>query len=61
MSDEIVFLITVEDIQKEAVERIGRKLNNEEIIVVVDNLECGICFPVLDIVYNTIFTEIIQK
>ena len=37
--DNIIFGITVEDVQYEAMERIGRKLSDEEIEIVKDGLE----------------------
>jgi len=57
--DDVVFQITVEDLQAEAVERIGRELTDDEIDTAKDGIDCGIGYPTLDITYNTIFTEMI--
>jgi len=59
MNNEIVFQITKEDVQNEAMERIGRKLTDDEIEIVKDGLKWGIGDIALDITYNTIFTEMI--
>jgi len=58
MKDNIIFSITIEDLQDEAMERIGRKLTEEEIEIAKDGFEQGLGLPV-DITYNTIFTEMI--
>jgi hypothetical protein len=58
---DIIFAITVEDLQYEAKEKIGRKLTDEEIEIAKKGLEYGIGDIALDITYNTIFTEMIKK
>lgn len=58
--DQLVFSITVDDLQFEAMEKIGRKLTLEEIHVAKKGLESGLLFDI-DTVYNTIFFEMIDK
>jgi len=58
-SNEILFSITVEDLQSEAVEKIGRELNQEEIKTAKKGLENALLFDI-DIVYKTIFEEMIN-
>ncbi|MCL1938924.1 MAG: hypothetical protein FWF52_11080 [Candidatus Azobacteroides sp.] len=59
MNDNIIFQITIEDLQNEAMERINRKLNEDEITIAKKGIEWGIVNFALDITYNTIFTEMI--
>ena len=59
MERNIIFSITVEDLQNEAIERIGRRLNEDEITIAKKGIEWGIVNFALDITYNTIFTEMI--
>jgi len=55
--EEILFVITVADVQHWAEEKLGRRLTYEELQVVEDKLEWGLCER-LDVVYDTIFDEI---
>jgi hypothetical protein len=55
---KILFAITVEDVQREAMEILGRKLNDEEISKTEKYLSYGIGESI-GIVYNTIFKELI--
>ena len=57
---ELVFSITVEDLQIEAQEKIGRALNDEEILIARKGLESGILTSI-DIIYNTIFFEMLEE
>jgi len=59
--DDIIFVITKEDLQYEAKERIGRELTEEEIDIAIDAFEWGFREIAVDITYNTIFTEMIKK
>ncbi|MCL1868769.1 MAG: hypothetical protein FWF72_07510 [Paludibacter sp.] len=59
--DDIIFVITQEDLQNEAMNRIGRKLSDNEIAIAKEGIEWGISDVALDITYNTIFTEMIKK
>ena len=58
MNDNAIFKITIEDMQNEAIERIGRRLSDEELEIAKDGLEWGLLFDI-DTVYNTILTEMI--
>lgn len=55
--NKTLFSITVEDVQYEAKEKLGRKLTVEEIDIVKNGLEWGLLTGI-DIVYNTIFEEL---
>jgi hypothetical protein len=57
MDKNIIFQITEKDLQNEALNRIGRKLDWEEIRTAQKWIEEGLGGLALDIVYNTIFTE----
>ena len=59
-NDDILFAITVEDLQNEAKERIGRKLSEEEICIAKKGIEWGLGDITLLATYNTIFTEMIK-
>ncbi len=56
--NEIIFAITMEDLQFKAKEKIGRKLTDEEIIIAKKGLENGLLTDI-DTVYSTIFTEML--
>ncbi|HBE44517.1 MAG TPA: hypothetical protein DDW17_03445 [Deltaproteobacteria bacterium] len=58
--EEAIFLITLEDIQNEAMEKIGRTLTEEEVEVARKGLEFGLLTGI-DTVYQTIFSEMIGK
>lgn len=58
-SNEILFSITVEDLQTEALEKIGRELNEEEIEIAKKGLANALLFDI-DTVYKTIFEEMIN-
>ena len=55
--DSALFVIRVTDVQAYAQEKLGRELTYEELQVVEDKLEWGLCEG-LDVVYDTIFDEI---
>ncbi|HOV98658.1 MAG TPA: hypothetical protein PK595_03685 [Bacteroidota bacterium] len=59
-SNEILFSITTEDLQSRAIEKIGRKLTQEEIEIARDRLENALLFDI-DTVYKSIFSEMIKK
>ncbi|MDR2910827.1 MAG: hypothetical protein LBV47_05635 [Bacteroidales bacterium] len=61
MEQDIIFSITKEDLQNEAMQRIGRNLTDDEINVAKKGIEWGIANSALDITYNTIFTEMINE
>ncbi|OHB70337.1 MAG: hypothetical protein A2W23_02455 [Planctomycetes bacterium RBG_16_43_13] len=56
--DKLVFSITLEDLQSEALRMIGRTLTDEEIYIAKKGLESGLLTSI-DVVYRTIFTEMI--
>ena len=55
--EEILFVITVADVQHWAEEKLGRRLTYEELQVVKKGLEWGLCEGI-DIVYEAIFEEL---
>ncbi|MFH1861094.1 MAG: hypothetical protein ABH870_08840 [bacterium] len=54
----LAFAITLEDLQSESLENIGRILTDEEIYIAKKGLEFGLLTDI-DTVYKTIFTEMI--
>lgn len=56
----IVFAITIDDLQYEATEKIGRTLTAEEIYIAKKGLENGLLFDI-GTVYRAIFTEMITE
>ncbi|MEA3476250.1 MAG: hypothetical protein U9R23_07415 [Candidatus Cloacimonadota bacterium] len=58
--DEILFYISKETIQYEALEKIGRYLTDDELEIAKEGLEWGLMTDI-DSVYNTILFEMIQK
>ncbi|MCL2025801.1 MAG: hypothetical protein FWG92_03245 [Leptospirales bacterium] len=59
--DNIIFSITIDDLQNESMERIGRKLTDEEIPYAKKGVEWGLGDITLDMTYDTIFNEIIKE
>lgn len=57
-NEHLVFAITLEDLQNESLEKIGRILTDEEIHVAKKGLEFGLLTGI-NTVYKTIFTEMI--
>ena len=58
-SDRILFCITEEELQFEAKQILGRRLNEEEIIIAQKGLDYGIMTSI-DVVYRTILKEMID-
>lgn len=58
--DDILFYISKETLQYEAIEKIGRYLTEEELDVAKNGLEWGLMTDI-DTVYNTILFEIIRN
>jgi len=58
--DEILFYISKETIQNEALEKIGRYLTEDELLIAKEGLEWGLMTDI-DSVYNTIIFEMIQN
>ena len=57
--DRILFCITEEELQSEAKQILGRRLNEEEIIIAQKGLDYGIMTSI-DTVYRTILEEMID-
>lgn len=58
--DDLAFFITLDDLQKEAMNYTSRILTPEEISIAKKGLEFGLCTDI-DTVYKTIFKEMIQQ
>lgn len=58
--DDILFYISKETLQYEAMGKIGRYLTDEEMAIAKKGLEWGLTFDI-ETVYNTILFEMIQK
>jgi len=58
-NDELIFAISIEDLQSEAKERIGRMLTEYEIDIARKGFDYGLGTLAIDVIYNTIFTEMI--
>lgn len=58
--DEILFYISKETMQYEALDKIGRYLTEDELEIAKEGLEWDIMTDI-DSVYNTIIFEMIQK
>ena len=58
-SDRILFCITEEELQSVAKQILGRRLNEEEIIIAQKGLDYGIMTSI-DVVYRTILKEMID-
>jgi len=57
---DLVFSISLEDLQGEARRIIGRTLTEEEVYIAKDGLESGLLTDI-DTVYKTIFFEMITR
>lgn len=57
--EELVFYITKETMQYEAMQKIGRHLTEEELDIAKDGLDWGLMTDI-DTVYNTILFEMIK-
>ncbi len=58
--EDLLFYITKEDVQYEALEKIGRKLTEDELEFAKEGLEWGILESIW-IIYNTVFYEMIPN
>ncbi len=58
--EDVLFYITKETIQYEAMRKIGRYLTEEELDIAKDGLEWGLMTGI-DTVYNTILFEMIKR
>lgn len=57
--NELLFYILTDTVQQEALEKIGRALTEDELQIARKGLESGIMTGI-DIIYNTIFNEMIK-
>lgn len=57
---EIIFSVTVEDLQNEAFDRIGRKLTEDELYTAQKGIEVGLSFDI-ETVFATAIDEAIEK
>jgi len=60
IKDNIIFQITEEDVQDEAMARIGRKLTEDEMCYAIKGIRWGLGDIPLILTYDTIFNEMIQ-
>ncbi len=58
--NKIIFAITIDDLQFEAKEKIGRELTEEEIHIAKKGLEWGLLTDI-ETVYQTIFNDMIKN
>ncbi|MEB3003954.1 hypothetical protein [Capnocytophaga sp. G2] len=56
-SNQVLYMITIDDVQTQAQEILGRKLVEDELIVLKEKLESGLDFP-LQLTYNEFFKEL---
>ena len=53
-NDEIIFSVTVEDLQNEAINRIGRKLTDDELHMAKKGIKAGLSFDIETIIKTAI-------
>ncbi len=58
--NDLVFSITLEELQSEALRNIGRTLTDKEVYIAKKGLESGLMTDI-DTVYKTIFFEMITR
>jgi hypothetical protein len=58
--EDLMFYISKETMQYEAMQKIGRHLTEEELDIAKDGLDWGLTFDI-DTVYNTILFEMIKN
>jgi hypothetical protein len=56
MQNQVIYKIDQEWLQKESIERIGRKLSEEEVMIAKDCIEEGINFGI-DIIFSTVIKQ----
>jgi len=60
-NDEIIFSVTVEDLQNEATNRIGRKLTDDELHIAKNGIEAGLLFDIETVIKTAIEEAIKYK
>lgn len=58
-NDEILFSVTAEELQNEAVNRIGRKLTDEELYSAQKGIESGLSFGI-EIIFKTAIDDAVE-
>jgi len=58
--NKIIFSITVEELQNEAINRIGRKLTDDELYTASKGIESGLSFDI-ETVFQTAVEEAVEK
>jgi hypothetical protein len=59
-NNEIIFSVTVEDLQNEAIGRVGRKLADKELHTAKEGVESSLSFDI-DTVMKTVIEEAVEK
>ncbi len=59
-NNKIIFSVTVEELQNEAVNRVGRKLTDDELYIAKKGIESGLSFDI-DTVMKTAIEEAITQ
>lgn len=57
---KVIYPITIGDLQNDAVRRIGRKLNNDELYTAKKCVECGLS-SIMDITLESAIEEAVDK
>ncbi|TSC92462.1 MAG: hypothetical protein CEN91_436 [Candidatus Berkelbacteria bacterium Licking1014_85] len=57
---EVIYPLTVDDLQKDAIKRIGRKLTDDELYTAKKSIESGLSF-VMDITLKAAIEEAVDK
>lgn len=58
-NDEIIFSVTVDELQHEALNRIGRKLTDDELYTASKGIESGLSFDI-ETVFQTAIEEAVE-
>ncbi|MFA4890122.1 MAG: hypothetical protein WC587_00590 [Candidatus Paceibacterota bacterium] len=57
---QVIYPITIEDLQNDAIRRIGRKLNDDELYTAKKCVECGLS-SIVDITLKSAIEEAVDK
>lgn len=58
--DKIIFSVSEDDLQQEAIRLVGRKLNEDELYIAVKGIDWGLSFDI-ETVFRAAIDEAIQK